>query len=187
MIRLNITVFCGANPGNKEIYRESARKLAEWIVKNGHQLIYGGRINGLMGDLSNEVLSLGGKAIGVIPEFLFDRETINRNLTEIKMVPDMPERKRVMMHLGDAFIALPGGPGTLEEISEAISWTRIGQNDNPCILFNTDGYYDRLKDMFDKMVEDEFLSKEDRSLILFSDDLSEIEEFIKNYRTIRRQ
>ena len=111
-----------------------------------------------MGVLADEVLLHNGKVIGIIPTFLVDRELSHPGLTRLEIVNSMSERKNKMIELGDCYIALPGGPGTLEEISEAISWARIGQYQNPCILFNVGGYYDKLKEFYDVMVENGFLS-----------------------------
>lgn len=157
---MNIVVYCGASVGNHEIFVEAAKSLARWIAKNGHTLIYGGGKAGLMGVLADEVLLHNGKVIGIIPNFLVDRELSHPRLN---------------------YIALPGGPGTLEEISEAISWARIGQHQNPCILFNVGGYYDKLKEFYDVMVENGFLSEADKKAMLFTDSITEIEQFIMNF------
>lgn len=178
---MNITIYCGANIGNKDVYSQKAKEVAQWIANNHYTLVYGGGNVGLMGIVSNEVLANGGKVIGVIPKFLVDRELANPQVTELIVVESMPERKQCMIDKGNVFIALPGGPGTLEEIAEVISWARIGQNDKPCILFNVDGYYNSLEKMYDDMVTNGFLSKADRNKVLFSDNVKEIEEFIAAY------
>lgn len=182
-----ITIYCGANLGNKKIYAEKTKKLGKWIGQNGHKLVYGGGKLGLMGLIADTVLENGGEVIGVIPEFLLDKEVAHPNLTELVIVNYMSERKRYMIHEGDAIIALPGGPGTLEEITEAISWARVGENDNPCILFNVDGYYDSLKIFFDDMVVNGFLTTSDREKFLFSDNLEEIANFISKYKPPRKK
>ncbi len=178
---MNIAVYCGANSGNKKIYEEKAIELADWIADNHHTLVYGAGNLGLMGLVSNHVIENGGKTIGVIPYFLADREAVNHRLSELKMVTTMSERKDYMIERGEVFIALPGGAGTLEEITEVISWARIGQNDGPCILYNVDGFYDPLEKMYDNMVESGFLSQSDRDKTFFSDDLDKIEQFIYSY------
>ena len=178
---MNITVYCGANSGNKEIFEESTILLGHWIVENNDTLVYGGGKAGLMGLLADSVINAGGKVIGIIPTFLKSRELAHPNLTELNIVNSMSERKLKMFDLADAFIALPGGPGTLEEITEMISWARIGQNSNPCIFFNIDGYYDPLKQMYEDMEENGFLTKKDREKILFSSSVNEMSDFIKNY------
>ncbi|OOF57070.1 LOG family protein [Rodentibacter genomosp. 2] len=185
---MNITVYCGASLGNDPVYQASAVSLGKWIAANRHTLIYGGGRAGLMGVIADTVLAEGGKVIGVIPTFLQARELAHGGLTQLITVETMQARKKKMIELGDAYIALAGGPGTLEEISEVISWARIGQNPNPCILFNQSGYYNSLKMLFEQMVKSAFLTTEDYQKILFSDDLEEIAHFIVTYQApeIRR-
>lgn len=178
---MNIAVYCGASFGNNDNYKKCAEKLGEWIGKNSYTLIYGGGKVGLMGIVADTVLANKSEVIGIMPEFLVKRELAHTNITKLEVVKDMSIRKKKMIDLADVFIALPGGPGTLEEISEVISWSRIGQNANPCILYNENSYYDYLKLMYNKMVEEGFLSKEDNEKILFTDSVEEISEFIKNY------
>lgn len=178
---MNITVYCGASLGNNPLYQQATERLGKWIAEKGHQLVYGGGAAGLMGLIASTVLAHGGKVIGIIPEFLKERELAHPDLTELVVVETMPERKKQMFDLANAFIALPGGPGTLEEISEVISWARIGQNPNPCILFNENGYFDSLRDFYANMVKEGFLTQADFDKILFSNDLVEIEGFIQNY------
>lgn len=185
---MKITVYCGASEGKQAIYREKTIKLGQWMTSGQHSLVYGGGKIGLMGILADTILSHGGQVIGVMPTFLKEREIAHPDLTELVVVPDMPTRKAKMIALGDAFIALPGGPGTLEEITEVISWSRIGQNDCPCILYNVNGYFNHLKYQYDRMVEEGFLSQVDRDKILFSDQFEVIEDFISTYQApdIRR-
>jgi uncharacterized protein (TIGR00730 family) len=144
-------------------------------------LVYGGGKVGLMGLLADTVIATGGNVIGVMPTFLVEREIAHQNLTEMYIVKDMHERKRKMIDLADCYLALPGGPGTLEEISEVVSWGRVGEHQNPCIFFNINGYYDLLASFFDQMVREGFLTKADRQKIFFSADLAEIRQFIDNY------
>lgn len=178
---MNITVYCGASLGNGKEYEEYAENMGKWIGENNHTLVYGGGKVGLMGIVADAVLKEGSKVYGVMPLFLQEREIAHLSLTKMITVDNMTERKKIMMEMGDVFIALPGGPGTLEEISEVISWSRIGQNSKPCIVFNVNGYYDSLKNMYDTMVKEGFLTEEDRNKILFSDSFDEIEEFIEKY------
>ena len=178
---MNITVYCGASTGNGKIYEKCAENMGKWIGKNNHVLVYGGGKAGLMGIVADTVLQEGGRAYGVMTSFLQERELAHLSLTKLITVDNMTERKKIMMEMGDVFIALPGGPGTLEEISEVISWARIGQNSKPCIVFNADGYYDSLKNMYGTMVKEGFLTEEDRDKILFSDNFDEIGKFIKGY------
>ncbi len=185
---MNITVYCGASLGNKPVYQQAATQLGQWIASNKYTLVYGGGKVGLMGILADTVLAGNSKVIGVMPTFLQERELAHKTLSEIIIVDNMADRKSKMIALGDCYIALPGGPGTLEEISEVVSWARIGQNDNPCIFFNVDGYYDNLQKFYTDMVENGFLSTEDKDKILFTDNFDEIESFIQSYQppTIRK-
>ena len=176
-----IAVYCGASAGNSPIYQKEAEELGKWMVSHGYDLVYGGGNVGLMGVIAETILEEGGKAIGVTPTFLVEREIAHPNLTELLVVQDMHERKRKMMDLADCYLALPGGPGTLEEIAEAISWARVGEHQNPCVLLNINGYYNQLAGFFDHMVTEGFLTQEDRENILITDSLERVSEFIKNY------
>lgn len=178
---MNITVYCGANDGKGSPYKEAAKEIGLWIVSNNNTLVYGAGNLGLMGSVANTVLENGGKAIGIIPEFLVERELAHKGLTEIKIVKNMQERKMEMIRLGEVFIALPGGLGTLEEIAEVISWARLGQNPHPCIFYNSNGFYDKLKDFIIHMVQEGFLSHEDFEKILFANNIKEIDLFIKTF------
>lgn len=178
---MNITVYCGANSGNNPAHQAATVKLGKWIADNQHKLVYGGGKAGLMGLVADTVLQHGGEVIGIMPTFLQAREIAHLGLTEMISVETMSERKLKMIELGEVYIALPGGLGTLEEISEVISWARIGKNSHPCIFFDSDKFYQPLVEFMDKMVEQGFLSQADREKTLFSDDLAEIEKFIANY------
>lgn len=124
---MNITVYCGASAGSEPIYEQKASELGQWLAAHGITLVYGGGRTGLMGKLANAVLANGGKAVGVIPEFLKTAEEVHTGLTRLITVDTMSQRKDTMLQMGDAFIALPGGAGTLEEIAEAISAARLGR------------------------------------------------------------
>ena len=178
---MKITVFCGANNGRNEAYKDNAMEVGKWIATNNHTLVYGGGKVGLMGIIADTVLENNGEVIGIMPQFLVDREISHTGITEFIIVDDMSERKTKLVDLGDVFVALPGGPGTLEEISQVISWVRVGKKDAPCILMNINGFYDFLEQYFDKMVEEGFLTKEDRARTLFAKSVSEMEEFVNNY------
>ncbi|MCQ2008776.1 MAG: TIGR00730 family Rossman fold protein [Sporolactobacillus sp.] len=176
-----IAIYCGASKGTNPVYEKNAVKLAKWIADNGYELVYGGGKVGLMGIVADTVLENGGNVIGVIPQFLVDREIAHDRLNQLIVTHDMDERKKKMMDLADCCIALPGGPGTLEEISEAVSWARVGENDSPCIFFNVNGYYDLMQRFFDQMVEEGFLSQADRSKVLITDSIEKIHAFIADY------
>ena len=178
---MKITVFCGANNGRNEAYKENAMEVGKWIATNNHTLVYGGGKVGLMGIIADTVLEKNSEVIGIMPQFLVDREISHTGITEFIIVDDMSIRKEKLIGLGDVFIALPGGPGTLEEISQVISWVRVGKKDAPCILMNINGFYDFLEQYFDKMVKEGFLTKEDRARTLFAKSVSEMGEFIDNY------
>lgn len=179
---LAITVYCGANYGNRELYKEKMEDLADWIAKKDHSIVYGGGRRGLMGVLAARALENDTKIAGIIPEFLIGMEGAMEGIEEMIVVDTMSERKKFMALLGDAFIAMPGGVGTLEEIAEVISWAIIGKNPGPCIVFNVDGFFDPLKMMLDNMVDGGFLEGHHRDNVLFTEDLDEMEEFIKNYK-----
>ncbi|MFW8052242.1 TIGR00730 family Rossman fold protein [Vagococcus fluvialis] len=183
----NIAIYCGASLGAQSIYQEKTKKLAIWMIDNQYGLVYGGGAVGLMGVVADTIIEGDGKSIGVMPHFLEQRELAHRGLDELILVEDMHERKRKMIELSDAFIALPGGPGTLEEISEVISWGRIGQHKNPCVFYNINGFYNPLITFFDSMIEAGFLTQSDRNNFLFTDSLTEIREFIDTFEepTIR--
>jgi TIGR00730 family protein len=179
---MNITVYCGASLGNQPEYQQAAVTLGQWIAQKKYTLIYGGGRAGLMGLLADTVLANGGKVIGIIPAFLQARELTHSGCTKLIVVNSMAERKANMLKLADACIALPGGPGTLEEITEVYSWTRLGKNPHPCILFNTNGFYEPLRAMYQRMVETDFLTETYFKKLLFSDNFTEIERFIAEYQ-----
>lgn len=165
--------------GQPPSFTEGAKALGSWIAQNGHTLVYGGSRTGLMGATADAVLAGGGKVIGVIPDVKLIQERRHPGLTECIETKDMAERKQKMIELADAYVALPGGPGTLDEISEVICLARLGIENKACVLFDTDGYYQALKKIFEEMVEVGFSEKEDFKRVLVSADLDEIERFIE--------
>ena len=176
---MNIAVYCGSASGNRPSFTEGAMALGSWIAQNGHTLVYGGSRTGLMGATADAVLAGGGKVIGVIPDVKLIQERRHPGLTECIETKDMAERKQKMIELADAYVALPGEPGTLDEISEVICLARLGIENKACVLFDTDGYYQALKKIFEEMVEVGFSEKEDFKRVLVSADLDEIERFIE--------
>jgi uncharacterized protein (TIGR00730 family) len=178
---MKIAVYCGASLGAHPSYEESAKQLGRFLANRGHTLVYGGGKVGLMGVLADAVLENGGEVIGIIPTFLVERELSHPNVTHLEEVATMSERKNRMIELAECYIALPGGPGTLEEITEVISWARIGQNNHPSIILNVNGYYDLLEQFFDQMVETQFLDTAGRKAVLFTSELEELDTFIQNY------
>lgn len=172
---MNITVYLGANEGNDPRLAQAVRELGRWIGESGNALIYGGSACGLMGELAKSVLDAGGKATGVEPQFFVDQGLLYDDLTELFVTKDMTERKAKMIELGDAFIAFPGGTGTLEEIAEIMSKVSLKQLDAPCILYNLNGYYDSLKALLDHMIS----SPERQQGISFAENLEEIKTILQ--------
>lgn len=172
---MNLTVYLGANSGNEPSLRQAVRELGTWIGTSGNTLVYGGSKNGLMGELAESVLSSGGLVTGVEPQFFLDAGYEYDAITTLIVTRDMTERKAKMIELGDAFIAFPGGTGTLEEISEVMSKVSLGQLDAPCILYNLNGYYDHLKAQLEHMIALGLSSVERQHGIHFADTLEEIQ------------
>jgi uncharacterized protein (TIGR00730 family) len=165
-----VCVFCGSNSGRRPSYLETARSLGRLLAARGVGLVYGGGNVGLMGALADAVLDGGGEAIGVIPGHLVDKELAHRGLTDLRIVHSMHERKALMADLADAFIALPGGLGTLEEFCEVLTWSQLGLHRKPCALFNVENYYDGLLALFDHAVGEGFVSPDHRQFLLVDDD-----------------
>ena len=179
---MNITIYCGANPGTDPAYLKTAELLGKYAALHGHTLVYGAGKEGLMGTAADAALALGGRVIGVIPRFMVEKGWCHEHLTERYVTETMAERKKWLMDLGDVLIALPGGVGTLEELSEAISSDRLGLIDKPVVLFSTNGYYEPLKTLLSAMVSQEFLEREAYDRILISEDMEEIERYIAGFR-----
>lgn len=177
---MNITVYLGANEGNDPVLRRSVQALGQWIGASGNALVYGGSNNGLMGELARSVLASGGSVTGVEPQFFIDAGFLFDGLNELIVTRDMAERKARMIELGDAFIAFPGGTGTLEEITEVMSKVSLKQLQAPCILYNLNGYYDDLKALLRHMIEKGLSSEERQKGIYFADDLDQIKEILKS-------
>lgn len=175
---MNITVYLGANEGNDPCLQNVVRELGTWIGSSGNSLVYGGSKSGLMGVIADSVLSAGGEATGVEPQFFIESEFQHDGLTKLIMTKDMSERKRKMIELGDAFIAFPGGTGTLEEIAEVMSMVSMKHLNAPCILYNLNGYYNGLKALLDHMIEKGLSSKERQEGIYFAGNLEEIKRIL---------
>ena len=175
---MNITVYLGANEGNDNRLREAVQALGHWVGESGNALVYGGSKTGLMGELAKAVLEAGGKVTGVEPQSFMDAGFQYNGLTELIVTKDMSERKAKMIALGDAFIAFPGGTGTLEEISEIISKVALNQLNLPCILYNLNGYYDDLKHLLSLMIEKGLSSAERQKGIFFAETLEEIKDIL---------
>lgn len=169
-----ITVYLGANPGNDPALGEAVRELGRWIGASGHTLVYGGSKTGLMGELAAAVLAAGGPVIGVETRFFVEQNAQYEGLTQLLVTETMAERKTKMMELGEAFIAFPGGTGTLEEIAEVMSQVSLGQLDAPCILYNLHGYYDHLQALLERMIGAGLSTPQRQRGIRFAADLDEI-------------
>ncbi len=169
-----ICVFCGARAGASPAYAETARAFGALVAARGLELVTGGGALGLMGIVTDAALAGGGTVIGVIPSSLVEREVAHARLSERIVVRDMFERKGEMMALADAFIALPGGMGTLDEITEVLTWTQLGLFAKPCGLVNVNHYWDPLLAMLDRAVAEGFLSPEHRALTQVDDDAARL-------------
>jgi uncharacterized protein (TIGR00730 family) len=167
MIR-RICVFCGSNPGRGERYRESAVSLGRALAARGVGLVYGGGKVGLMGAIADAALAAGGEVIGVIPKALVRRELAHRGLTELRVVDSMHERKALMARLADAFVALPGGFGTMDEFCEILTWAQLGLHRKPYGLLNVDGYFDRFLAFVDHGVAEGFIRADQRARLRVS-------------------
>ncbi|SDY79972.1 hypothetical protein SAMN05421736_103335 [Evansella caseinilytica] len=161
-----LAVFCGSSNGASPVYKEGALALGKELAKRGMTLVYGGASVGIMGAVADAVLNHGGKVIGVIPKLLEEREISHQHLTELHTVDTMHERKAKMAELADGFIALPGGPGTLEEFFEIFTWAQIGLHRKPCGLLNINNYYDPLLSLLNHMAEQGFLQEKYRFLAI---------------------
>ena len=175
---MNITVYLGANKGNDYRLGEAVRELGDWIGTSGHVLVYGGSKSGLMGELAESVIEAGGEATGVEPQFFIDAAVHYEKLTELIVTKNMEERKAKMIELGDAFIAFPGGTGTLEEIAEVMSKVSLKHLEAPCILYNLNGYYNSLKELLEHMIEKGLSTKERQEGIYFAENLEEIKQIL---------
>lgn len=175
---MNITVYLGANKGNDDSLERAAKELGQWIGDSGHALVYGGSKTGLMGILAESAVESGGKVTGVEPEMFIQSEVQYDGVTELIVTKDFPERKRKMIELGNAFIAFPGGTGTLEEIAEVISQTALEQLNASCILYNLNGYYDGLKALLFHMIEMGLSTEERQKQIYFAENLADIKAIL---------
>jgi uncharacterized protein (TIGR00730 family) len=165
MVLRRVCVFCGSSAGNAPGFRAAAEELAREMVARGIGLVFGGGCVGLMGHLADAVVASGGHAIGVIPDALVAREIAHRSLPDLRVVRSMHERKALMAELSDAFVALPGGFGTFEELCEAITWTQLGLHRKRCGVLNVGGYYDPLLALFDGAMRAGFIRESGREIV----------------------
>ena len=177
----NICVFCGSSKGNNLAHIRMTEKLGETMIEQELDLVFGGGSIGLMGVLANKILENGGKVIGVIPHFLVEKEVDHKGVTEMIKVESMHERKQTMADLADGFIALPGGFGTLEELLEMLTWSQLGLNQKPISILNSGGFFNPLLSMLDTMLDEGFLKKENRELLIVEQDPVQLIKKLVNY------
>lgn len=178
----SICIFCGANYNGDPVLKQTIDQLAEVMVSRNISLVYGGGKVGVMGLIADAVLNRGGKAIGVIPKFLMNKEVGHTGLTELHIVESMHQRKQMMNDLSDGVITLPGGLGTLEEFFEVLTWLQLGLHNHPVGLLNVNGFYDLLLQQLDLMVEQRFMKKVNRDLIITSADAIELVNLMDNLK-----
>jgi uncharacterized protein (TIGR00730 family) len=177
-----VCVFCGSSPGARPAYTEATEELAALLAAEGIGVVYGGGGVGLMGKLADAVLAHGGDITGVIPRALVDREIEHRQVKDMRVVDSMHERKALMAELADAFVALPGGIGTLEELVEVFTWSQLGLHRKPCGLLDVEGYYQRLADFLDHAVQERFLLEQHRATLMVESDPGPLLERLRAYR-----
>jgi len=180
----SICVFCGSSSGKNEVYKTQTRMFGELISKHNLTLVYGGGKVGLMGILADAVIETKGKSIGVIPQSIVDLEIAHDKLTELIIVNSMAERKIKMTDLSDAFVALPGGFGTLDELAEVLTYNQLRIIDKPVGLLNVNGYFNQLIKFFDHAVHEGYVREEHRNNIFISDNAVELLEMLKDYQPV---
>lgn len=178
---MNITVYLGSTEGKNPAFKQAVAELGNWIGESGNSLVYGGSKTGLMGVLAKSVRDAGGAVTGVETQFFVDANVQYEGLSELIVMRDMAERKTKMIELGDAFIAFPGGTGTLEEITEIMSKLSLDQLDAPCILYNLNGYYNGLKELLENMIRMGLSSEEKQRGVYFAENLKDIRRILELY------
>lgn len=176
-----ICVYCGSRKGERAAYRLATESLGRSLVAQGIELVYGGGSVGMMGVLADEVLAAGGHVIGVIPELLAVKELLHPGVSDMRLVPDMHARKALMADLSDAFIALPGGFGTLEELFETITWAQLGIHAKPIGILNVAGYFDGLLSFLDRSFDDGFIRDKYRELYHVADTPDELLDRLRSH------
>ena len=170
----SLCVYCGSRPGTDPAYVDAARAVGEWIGRHGGQLVYGGGRNGLMGVVADATMAAGGRVVGIIPKALVEKEWAHHGCSELHVVDTMHERKRLMAEHADAFLALPGGIGTLEELFEVWTWRQLGYHDKPVGLLNLGGYYDSLLAFLRTSVQQQFMGDWQMDLIRVEADAAQL-------------
>ena len=178
----SLCVYCGSSSGKHPEYAEQARAFGTEMARRGTALVYGGGKVGLMGTLADAVLAAGGKVIGVIPRQLVEREVAHPGLTEMHVVETMHQRKTRMYELSDAFVALPGGFGTMDEMFEMLTWAQLGLHRYPCAFLDVHGYYSQLRGMMDHMVDEGFVRPAQRDSVWFGGDMAQLFDWMQGYQ-----
>jgi uncharacterized protein (TIGR00730 family) len=178
-----VCLFCGANVGSRPAYAAAARTLGAQLAQAGVALVYGGGSVGLMTVAADAALAAGGEVIGVITRELMAREVGHRGLTRLHVVETMHERKAMMAELADAFVTLPGGYGTLDELCEMLTWDQLGIHAKPVVLVNADGFFDGFRAQLDRAVEDRLLTPANRAMLIVVDDARDALDAARRWRT----
>ena len=176
-----VCVYCGSNAGSRPAYAERAKALGTRLAQEGLALVYGGGNVGLMGIVADAALAAGGEVVGVIPEQLVGWEVAHRGVTRLEIVANMHERKARMFDLSDAFVALPGGFGTMDEMFEMLTWAQLGLHQYPCAFLDVRGYYRDLRQLMEHMVEESFVKAAQRDSIWFGDDIAGLFDWMRDY------
>lgn len=182
----SVCVYCGSSIGAKPIYAQAAAAFGRALVAAGCSLVYGGGRVGLMGVIADEVLAAGGRVVGVIPELLVEKEVGHKGLSELHVVPDMHHRKRMMADLSDAFVALPGGAGTLEELFEVFTWAQLGYHNKAIGLYDIGGYYAPLVGMLEHTVREGFMQQAYLDILQIDADAPALLEKLRGYHPLGR-
>ncbi len=177
----SICVFCGSSPGSRSEYLEAARDLGAALVQQGINLVYGGGNVGIMGAIAESVFNSGGKVTGVIPRHLAEKEVAYTELSDLRIVDSMHQRKALMEQLSDGFIAMPGGLGTIEEFFEVWTWTQLNMHQKPCGLLNICGYFDQLLNFLDHTVEEQFVQADHRHMIIVEENSHKLIDHFRSY------
>ncbi|WP_201597343.1 LOG family protein [Psychrobacter vallis] len=179
-----VAVYCGSRLGNSDVYEQAARELGLALAENGLGLVYGGASIGLMGAVADEVIKGGAQAVGVIPTFMLKHEIAHEQLTRLHLTDTMHTRKTVMAEYADAFITLPGGLGTLEEIMEIATWRQLYQHEKPMIILNINGFYDRMIEHLKYTADQGFMKQEDLERLVVCNTIGEAIDLLKTVVTI---
>lgn len=174
MTARSVCVFCGSKPGNNPLYLDVARQTGRALAERGLTLIYGGGSRGMMGAVADGLLDAGGHAIGIIPDFLVGKEAAHPRVQDMRVVRSMLDRKTMMLTLADAFLTLPGGYGTLDELFEVITWNQLGTISKPCGILNINGFFTPTIEQIDIMVGEGYIHEKNRSLMLADDGLERL-------------